>query len=278
MVAQKGVVEMNNSASEVLQRWQRSRLETVHSGRKDYGKGSESVTILVYYWGAEVEKPDTQFYRIESAFRETWLNCGMMKSVIVTDKPTKDMERFAETFPLVEIQVEPKLVPGDIFTMSQDCDANFERRFNTEYLMVIQDDGFPLRQGLEKFLGKWDFIGAPYVRDMFLARLRAWVLNLWVANGGFSIRTHRMCEMAADYWRKKWHVCKDPNIVGEDAYYTSTLLKHEWRYNRTMKMADTRSAIDFAYDIIVPQPIKKLPFGFHRAETFADFLDRGWVK
>ena len=266
-----------STPTEILAQWQEKRLQTIHYGRTDYGKGRDDVTVLAYYWGAEVEKPDTQFYRIESAFRETWLHCGMMSSVIVTDKPTKQMEKFAEDFPFVTIQIEPSLVPGDIFTMSQDCNGKFAERFKTEYLMVVQDDGFPLRQGLDEFLGRWDFIGAPYVRDMLLARARARLLNLWVANGGFSIRTHIMCEMAADYWRKKWHVCNDPAIVGEDAYYTSTLLKHEWKYNRTMKMADNRSALKFAYDIIVPQPVKELPFGFHRAETFVDFLNRGWV-
>lgn len=267
-----------STATDTLAEWQKKRLRTVHGGRTDYGKGRDDVTVLAYYWGADVEKPDTQFYRIESAFRETWLQCGMMPSVVVTDRPTKQLEKFAEDFPSVAIQVEPSLVPGDIFTMSQDCDGRFADRFNTEYLMVIQDDGFPLQPGLDDFLGKWDFIGPPYVRDKWLPRLLAGVLNLWTANGGFSIRTHRMCEMAADYWRSKWHMCNDPYIVGEDAYYTSTLLKHEWKYNRTMKMADNRSALKFAYDIIVPQPIKELPFGFHRAETFVEFVKRGWIN
>lgn len=268
---------VDRSATDVLAEWQLNRLRTVHDGRSDYGKGSERVTVLSYYWGADTENPDTQFYRIESAFRETWLQCGMLRSVIVTDRPTRQVEKFAELFPSVEIQVEPSLVPGDIFTMSQDCDGRFADRFSTEYLMVIQDDGFPLRPGLDEFLGKWDFIGPPYVRDKWLPRILARLLNLWTSNGGFSIRTHRMCEMAAEYWRKKWHKCRDPYIVGEDAYYTATLLKHEWRYNRTMKMADNRSALKFAYDIIVPQPIKDLPFGFHRAETFVEFVKRGWV-
>lgn len=267
-----------NNATEILADWQRKRLDTVHAGRKDYGAGSDRVTALAYYWGAETERPDTQFYRIESALRETWLNCGMLKSVIVTDKPTKAMESFAADFPSVEIQVEPDLVPGDIFTMSRDCDGKFVERFSTEYLLVVQDDGFPLRGGLEQFLDRWDFVGGPYVRDRFLPRLIAGIFNLWTANGGFSLRSHRMCELAAHYWRKKWHSCQDPMIVGEDAYYTETLLKYEWRYNRTMKMCDNRNAIRFAWDCIVPFEVKELPFGFHRAETFVKFLERGWVK
>ena len=270
-------MDLDRPATEILSGWQLDRLRTVHEGRSRYGAGPENVTVLAYYWGADAVAPDTQFYRIESAFRETWLQCGMLKSVIVTDRPTRKMESFAEYFPSVEIQVEQSLVPGEIFTMSRDCNGKFAERFSTEYLMVVQDDGFPLRPGLERFLGKWDFIGAPYVRDRWLPRLIARMTNLWTSNGGFSIRTHRMCAAAAELWRDKWHVCDDPLVAGEDAYYTETLLKHEWRYNRTMKIADNRSALEFAYDAIVPQPVKSLPFGFHRAETFVEFVKRGWV-
>lgn len=265
------------SATEALCEWQRNRLETIHKGR-DYGNGRDDVTVLAYYWGADAGRAGTEFYRIESAFRETWLHCGMMKSVIVTDKLTDELKQFSLLFPKVEIQIEPSLIPGDLDSMSFDCNGRFVERFSTEYLMVIQDDGFPLRTGLDGFLGKWDFIGAPYVRDKFFPRLVAGLLNLWTSNGGFSIRTHRICEMAAEYWRKKYCNFKgDVHWIGEDAYYTETLLKREWRYNRTMKMADNRSAIKFGYDIIVPQPIRELPFGFHRAETFVDFVNRGWI-
>ena len=159
--------------------------------------------------------------------------------------------------------------PGDLLSMSRDCDGKFAERFDTEYLLVVQDDGFPLRSGLDEFIGRWDFIGPPYVRDRWLQRLVAGALNLWTANGGFSLRTHKMCELAAWYFKKRWHKCMDPRIVGEDAYYTETLLKHHWKYNRTMKMADNRSAVRFAWDILVPQKVREMPFGFHRAETFA---------
>lgn len=270
---------VGESATDILKRWQMNRLETIHQNRVDYGQGPSCMTVLTYYWGADVALPDTQFWRIESAFRETWLRCGMVKSVIVTDKPTFEVERFAETFSNVEIQIEPTLVAGNLTPMSIDCDSRFADRFNTDYLMVIQDDGFPLREGLDEFLGKWDFIGAPYVRDKFLPRLVARMFNLWTANGGFSIRSMKMCQMAAELWRQKYcHFTGDEHWIGEDAYYTETLLKHSWRYNREMRMADNRTALRFAYDCVVNQPVKDLPFGFHRAETFAEFVNRGWLQ
>ena len=267
-----------DDATEFLSRWQRRRLETVHANRLDYGKGPDSLTVLAYYWGARVENPDTSFYRIESAFRETWLNCGMLKSVIVTDIATKEVTLFANQFPCVEIQEEPRLMPGDLFSMSCDCDGRLADRFSTDYLMIVQDDGFPLRSGLEEFLGKWDFIGPPYVRDKLLPRLIARTFNLWTANGGFSIRSKRMCDMAQKYWRKIYHTFPDCHAVGEDAYYTETLIRRHREYRRSMKMADCRSAIHFGYDCVVEQPVKSLPFGFHRAETFAYFVQKGWIQ
>jgi len=267
-----------SEVTDILSAWQKRRLKEIHAFKTDYGCGRDDVTVLSYYWGASADNEEARFFRLESAFREAWLHCGMMKSVIVTDKATKEVEDFARRFPAIEVQIEPTLVPGDLDSMSFDCDSRLYRRFGTKYLMIIQDDGFPLQPGIDEFLGKFDFIGAPYIRDRFLPRLFARLFNLWTANGGFSIRTHRMCEMAAHYWREKYCSFKgDVHWLGEDAYYTETLLKHEWRYNRTMKMADNRSALKFAYDIIVPQPIKDLPFGFHRAETFVEFLKRGWV-
>ena len=268
---------MGRQAENTLANWQLSRLRTVHAGRKDYGSGRNDVTVLSYYWGANDAQHDTQFFRVESAFRETWLNCGLMRSVIVTDHPTREAERFAEDFPNVEIQIEPSLVPGSLPSMSRDCDGRLSDRFSTEYLLVVQDDGFPLRSGLDGFLGKWDFIGAPYVRDMWLPRTVACMLNLWTSNGGFSIRTHRMCELAAHYFRTRWHTCADQHLISEDIFYTETLPKHHWKYNRSMKIADNRSAIRFAWDVIVPQPITAAPFGFHRAETFVEIQKRMWA-
>lgn len=268
---------MSDTATELLADWQRRRLDTVHANRTDYGAGRPDLTVLTYYWGADADRPDTQFFRIESAVRETWLQCGLTKTVIVTDRPTRETLAFAALFPQVEIQTEPSLVAGDLYTMSADCDGKLAGRFATEYLMIIQDDGFPLRRGIDEFIGRWDYIGAPYVREKFLPRLIAGMFNLWTMNGGFSIRSKRCCELAARYWREQYHAYGDCHTVGEDAYYTETLPRQKREYRRTMRLADNRSAIRFAWDSLIPYDVKELPFGFHRATTFADLQGRGWL-
>lgn len=66
--------------------------------------------------------------------------------------------------------------------------------------------------------------------------------------------------------------------VFEDILYTGTLVRKERRYRRTFRFATSRESLHFSWDAIVPIPMPKtLPFGFHRAETFVEFLKRGWV-
>lgn len=258
-----------------LPEWQKTRLETVHANRRDYPAGPAALTVLTYCWGMDAERPTTQFYRVESAFRETWLRCGMMKSVIVTDRPTDEMKTFAAQFPSVEIQVEPSLVPGDLHSMSVDCDGRLVERFDTPYVMIVQDDGFPLRSGVEEFLGRWDFIGAPYVRDLFLPRLAARILNHWTMNGGFSIRSHGICELAAMHWKREFHACDNRQALVDDIYYTSTLIRRCAAYRREMRLADNRTALRFSWDCAVPFSVSSLPFGFHRAATFERLIAAG---
>ncbi len=213
---------------------------------------------------------DGQFACLASAIIETWRNCGMMKTVIVCSSACASIEKFAETFsPWVEIQIEPLLVPGDIDSMSRDCNGHLCDRFSTEFTLIVQNDGFPLKPGLESFLGPWDFIGAPYVRMRWPQQLFCKITGAWVSNGGFSLRSHEICDQAAWYWRRKYAGVLQGRWVAEDLYYTQFLPFHERTYRREIRIADTQSALRFSYDAIVPMQLAELPFGFHRATTFA---------
>ena len=258
-----------------LVEWQRGRMELVHKGRVAYGEGPREVTVLAYFWGA------ADFWRVECAIRETWLKCGQMKTVIVTDGERDEVKRFAAEFECVEVQVEKGLVAGSLGSMSADCNGKLAGRFSTEYVLVVQDDGFPLRAGLGEFLGKWDFIGAPSIRDLFLPRLAARVLNHWTMNGGFSLRSRRICELAAKYWKAKYQAWGECKAVSEDTFYTQTLLRNEGAYRRAVRLPENREALKFSYDAIVKFDVKELPFGFHRASSFEELtrmFDLGLAK
>lgn len=248
--------------------WQAMRLATIHAGRIDYGCGRNDVTVLAYhFWGDSGN--DAAFSRVECAIRETWLRCGMMKTVVVTNRATSRIGAFAAAFPSVDVQVEPSLVPGRIYSMSADCNGKLATRFVTPYVLIVQNDGFPLRDGIDPFVGKYDFVGAPYVRNVWWKNAVANALNLHVMNGGFSLRSHEICDRAAFHWKRKYHSLPDCDAVSEDLFYTKTLPLHERDYRRTMRLASHREALAFSWDALVsiPQPAA-MPFGFHGEAAF----------
>ena len=263
----------DNASAEQLACWQKNRLATTHRNRTDYGMGRDDVTVLAYYWGRDAAEKSS-FFAIESAFRETWLQCGMMKSVLVVDRVDDEITAFANKFPMLEVQVEPTLKAGELFPMSKDCNGKLYTRFSTPWVLVVQDDGFPLRKGLDEFVGKWDFVGAPYVRDLPLQRIVAKLFNYWPQNGGFSLRSKRICEAAAKYWKEKYYDLPERGGASEDMFYTMTLIKYERSYRREMKLSDNRTGFRFSWDKEVGDCPRELPFGFHRATSFSDIQDR----
>lgn len=235
-----------------------------------HGKMPE-VTVLAYHF-CEKEGYAEAFAKVCHAFEETWRHCGKLKSVLVVNEIALCVERFAAENPNVEVQIEPSLVPGKIFTMSADMNGKLHERFHTPYVLIIQNDGYPLRPGLEDFVGKYDFIGAPYVGLQWWKRLVAWLTNYHVQNGGFSLRSHAICEAAAKYWNEKYHKLGDCRAASEDIFYTGTLVKKERTYRRSFRLATSRESLRFSWDAIVPIPKPiELPFGFHGQESFSRF-------
>ena len=83
-------------------------------------------------------------------------------------------------------------------------------------------------------------------------------------NGGFSLRSRRICEAAAKLWNEKYHSMGKCVNSSEDIFYTQFLPLHDRTYRRTFRLATNREALRFSWDAIVPiPPPKDLPFGFH---------------
>lgn len=124
----------------------------------------DSVTILIYTFPFPGKESEA-FAKIVASIERTWRHCGKLKTVIVASHRFAEVERFAADHENVKLQIEPALVPGNIKTMSLDCIKNLYKRFTTPYVLIIQDDGYPIRAGLEEFVGKADFWGAPIISD-----------------------------------------------------------------------------------------------------------------
>lgn len=237
----------------------------------------DCVTVLAYHFWDNV-RFDTQFDYLECAIRETWRHCGMLKTVLVVNQITPRLEAFATEFAgWVKLDVADTLVPGNIYSMSVDCNANLHRRFDTEYVLIVQNDGFPIRSGLEAFVGPWDFIGAPYVRNRWFNKIVCNALNCWVSNGGFSLRSKKICEMASHYWQKKYVKMPDGRAVSEDIFYTETLPLRERAYRKNVRIADHSHALAFSYDAAFPYGSVTRPFGFHGLLAFEFLCAKGWI-
>lgn len=253
-----------------LREWQKSRLLELRGNHFSVSRYAGSITIVAYTFPKEAD--GEAFDYLESAILHTWSVIGKLETVIITNRNFRKLDEFAKRHEAINVHEEPSLVPGKIETMSEDCCARLHSRFSTPYCLIVQDDGFVLKDKLDEFLGKYDYVGAPYVRISWWRNLICWILGYWVSNGGFSLRSKRICEAASRYWPKykKFHPSE---LTVDDLYYTKTLPLYHLGFRLKYKIAPNKVALRFSYDAIVRQPIKNMPMGFHRDVTFQELIN-----
>lgn len=257
-----------------LREWQRRRLPVLREETFPASRYADQLTLVVYTFPPDSAEEDF-FQWIECAILQSWSLLGALKCVIVAHKPFPAVERFARKYSLVELQIEPTLLPGKISTMSYDCNTRLYQRFTTPYCLVIQDDGFPLRDRMDEFLGRWDYIGAPLVRSGFRRHL-ANFLHLATMNGGFSLRSRAFCSYVSHTWFHLWRHLLPPSspLFPEDFFYTTTMrllpLTH-WKF----RFPDEETAFRFSVDLLdgyVQNPPAVSPLGFHGKYTASRYL------
>lgn len=262
---------------DVLLAWQQARL-AIDRTIRDWQRGDPRVTVLSYYF-RDQDPGAVHLGAIECAILETWRHCGRLQAVIVSDRPNPPLERLATQHDeWLSVQIEPALKPGNLFSMSVDCNSRLYRRFDTDYVLIVQEDGFPLRHGLEHFVGRYDFIGAPNVRNKWYLQAFCRLFKCLACNGGFSLRSHRSCELAAHYWEKKYHRFPDCPQVSEDYFFSMTLPLREPAYRRQVSLPTFAEANDFSYDPVFPFVSARPPFGFHGALAFKLLYEAGAVE
>lgn len=220
-----------------------------------------NVSVLSYYF-RNGDEFDRSFWRTEFAFLKTFETQGVMPSVLVVNLETPEVASFCEKYG-IELQVEKSLIPGQIKTLALDSISNLYARFKTDYVLTIQDDGFPLHPGLEEFIGRYDYIGAPWVHHNTYYDLYPY--KYCVGNGGFSLRSRRICEAANRYYslyfRKLpywWY------ILGDDTFYCKTLRFWFPSFRRQFSWAPREVASRFSLECnsdFLPQGA--VPLGFH---------------
>ena len=255
------------SCPSVLVDWQRRHLDSL---RKESFRRSATrdVTVLAYYFRAEKECYDN-FWQTEFAFLKTFQTQGLLPSVLVVNRKSEMVLEFCNRYS-IEIQVAENLVPGQIETLALDMVENIHARFSTDYVLTIQDDGFPMRSGLEEFVGKYDYIGAPWVRHSTYYDL--YPAKYMVGNGGFSLRSRALCEIASKTYRKWFrHLPYWWFVAGDDTFYCKTL--RFWFRNavRGIKWPTPSEAARFSIDTNDRLLPSEPPLGFH-SEGFLRYI------
>jgi len=251
-------------AREWLRAKQREMLPAMRCESCAPSRFRNDVTLVAYTFPTD----EADFDFIEFAIRQSWHCLGRLRAVVVADRMTATIRRFADACSEdVEVQVEPSIRPGSITSMSHDCVVRLYTRFDTRYCLIVQDDGFPLRDNLEEFLGKYDFIGCPLVRDIPLQCLVD-IFRIECLNGGFSLRSRKICQDAANQWNRYWrHLIKPGSEYHiEDIFYGKTACLNPF-YRLRNRFASCKVARRFClpdFDGILDiRNYEPKPFGVH---------------
>lgn len=239
--------------------WQRLNIESLR--KESYADSKiRNVTVIAYYFQSEKEF-DSSFWRTEFSLLKTFQTQGIMPAVLVTNLKTDALMSFCARFH-IEVQIAENLVPGKIKTLALDMVENLHVRFVTDYALIVQDDGFPMRPGLEEFVGKWDYVGAPWVHHSTYYDFYPY--KYCVGNGGFSLRSKRLCEVASKVY-KKWfrHVPYWWYILGDDTFYCKTLRFWFRDVVRDLKWPTPEDACKFSIEHNEEFIPAEAPLGFH---------------
>lgn len=271
------VAEKRRAARAWLDDWKRSLLPELRTHSFPMSKYADRVTLIIYFFMPTEETFDL----FEFSVLKSWATLGKLPTTIVVDRVTDTVERFRTKHPeCVRIVVEKNLVVGDIRSMTEDCIERLYTRFDTDYCLIVQDDGFPIRDRLEEFLGRYDYIGAPSVRDV---PAQYWVdlTRCACLNGGLSLRSRRICRAVAETWpRIRGGMTKDSPLYSEDVIYTQVCcrspifrLRHRFPSSRQARQF---SLPDFDGVVDIRQP-KEVPFGVHGPSAVWQMVVGGWL-
>ena len=229
-----------------------------------------NVTLLAYFFYND-ERIHTQFHTIEFSILSAYRACGRLPTVLVVNRKTDEMSIFAATHG-IEIQEEASL-SGGLASMNLDCDGKLHSRFNTDYVLVVESDGIMVNSGLEKFVGKYDYIGAPWKKNPVPWYFRPFKDYL-VGNSGFCLRSKAICEEAARLYRMFFRFIPYNWFLIEDIFYCKTLRWFFPSFRRRFKFPDVNEAGRFSIEMASEHLSSRPPVGFHGEDGFRNYVKR----
>lgn len=263
-------------AKACLDAWQRQALPALEA-RAQPTDGRKDVTFVAY-WFWNDDRFVNRRHAILTPILMTRLHCGNIPGVLIANRTDAALESFCGRH-AVTLVIDPSLTRG-VRQLNTDYIRNLHRRFQTPYCLTIQDDGFPLQPGLDTFVGHYDYIGAPWdlSQDDWIGRALLHQGNP-VGNGGFSLRSHAICERAAWYFERKYKIVPYCFLRIDDFFFCRVLTKYEPRYRKMMRFAPLETAARFSVEKhwASYQAVGSQTFGFHSAPAFHRLLNEGRV-
>jgi hypothetical protein len=254
-----------------LLRWQRETLDLL-ARRRVKARAVRKVTALTYHLFSDPAVFDARFDEVACAFLMTRLTCGDIPCALVVNRVTPKVERFCDEH-AIRIDLDRSL-PGGFRCLSLDYIRRLHTRFETEYVLGVHGDGFPLRCGLEPFIGPYDYIGSPWGRPSWYTNLVFPYPKYCVGNGGLSVRSKRLCELAASCYRRKYRLFPDCYAVVDDVFYCRVLPRFERACRETMVYAPPEVAGRFSFESNREFYAQdgEMPLGFHSPGGFEQVM------
>jgi hypothetical protein len=147
--------------------------------------------------------------------------------------------------------------------------------FDTTHALIIQDDGYVVSPSSwrDEFL-EYDYIGAPWPIPTDDISYRDPKGNIRrVGNGGFSLRSQKLCRAASDL-RLPW--TQFHGFFNEDGFICVNRVEDYEAYG--CKFASLEVAKYFSHEKPIPEIKGIIPFGFHGKESIYNTKNRGFFR
>lgn len=241
---------------------------------------SPDVTMITHWlWGDK--RFDSLLDSLLAAILMAWKYCGRLPVVMVVNRVTPLLENMVTEWG-IGLMIEPTMRGGggNVRDLNRDAIMNLHNRFETDYVLTFQNHAFPLRPTLLDFVGKYDYIGAPWAfdKDDWITRILL-PHRLDVGNGAFTLRSRKLCETTAFYFRKYRHF-SHCYLFNDDYFIGKTLPSWERQYRETIHIAPPEVAATFALEdnIDLHTRLEAKPFGFHGPSAFQQLLNENQIS
>lgn len=204
------------------------------------------------------------YFALANVAKDAWA-CKVFTSRAAFDYYSGYLSRFGAEIVHLE-ELENTLFDIDVYNGIMK-DPGFWDKVGGEKMLIIQDDGFLMKKGVERFL-EFDYVGAPWADVPTNEYIKKNVNKDLVGNGGLSLRDVSKCKHITQKYETEKYTLFSNNIVEipEDVYFVQYMIKEGF------KVANIPNASFFASE----QVLHPGAIGMHKPwpYTHKEHLDR----